>query len=119
MNSPARDVIFALGLAVVLVGGSYGEGHPKSPSDVIQFKGLTIPHPGAGALALVAVACLALAWRRQWPVAVLGISTAAVSIYTLLGYVNGAAVLAPAIAVYSGLGFDHAARDTHVMYQRR
>ena len=25
----------------------------------------------------------------------------------------------PAIAVYSRLGFDHAARDTHVMYQRR
>jgi signal transduction histidine kinase len=100
VNSPARDVIFALGLAVVLVGGSYGEGHPKSPADTIQFKGLTIPHPGVGALALVAVACVALAWRRQWPVAVLGISTAAVCIYSLLGYVNGAAMLAPAIAVY-------------------
>jgi signal transduction histidine kinase len=101
VNSPARDVIFALGLTVVLVGGTYGEGHPKSPSDTIQFKGLTIPHPGPGALALVAVACLALAWRRQWPVAVLGVSTAAVCIFSLLGYVNGAAMLAPAIAVYS------------------
>ncbi len=101
MNSPARDVIFALGLTVILVGGSYGEAHPKSPSDTIQFKGIPIPHPGPGALALVAVACLALAWRRQWPVAVLGISTAAVCIYSLLGYVNGAAMLAPAIAVYS------------------
>ena len=101
MNSPARDVIFAVGLTVVLVGGTYGEGHPKSPSDTIQFKGIPIPHPGPGALALVAVACLALAWRRQWPVAVLGISTAAVCIFTLLGYVNGAAMLAPAIAVYS------------------
>ncbi len=101
VNSPLRDVIFALGLTVILVGGTIGEGHPKSPSDVIQFKGLTIPHPGPGALALVAVACLALAWRRQWPVAVLGISTAAVCIFTLLGYVNGAALVAPAIAVYS------------------
>ncbi len=101
VNSPARDVIFALGLTVVLVGGTYGEGHPTSPSDTIQFKGIPIPHPGPGALALVAVACLALAWRRQWPVAVLGISTAAVCIFTLLGYVNGAAMLAPAIAVYS------------------
>ncbi|HEY9243327.1 MAG TPA: histidine kinase [Streptosporangiaceae bacterium] len=101
VNSPARDVIIALGLAVVLVSGTYGEGHPTSPSDKIQFRGIPIPHPGIGALALVAVACLALIWRRQWPVAVLGISTAAVCIFTLLGYVNGAALVAPAIAVYS------------------
>ncbi len=101
MNTPARDVILVLALTVLLVSGTYGEGHPSSPPDKIQFRGIPIPHPGAGALALVAVACLALLWRRQWPVAVLGISTAAVCIFTLLGYVNGAALVAPAIAVYS------------------
>ncbi len=101
VNSPARDVIFALGLTVILIGGTIGEGHPRSPSDTIQFPRHVIPHPTPAALALVAVACLALVWRRQWPVAVLGISTAAVGIFSLLGYVNGAALLAPAIAVYT------------------
>jgi signal transduction histidine kinase len=101
VNSPARDVVFAIVIAVVLVLASYGEGNPRSRSDQIMFPGHRIPHPSPGALVLVGVACLALAWRRQWPVAVLGISTAAVCIYSLLGYVNGAAVLAPVIAVYT------------------
>jgi signal transduction histidine kinase len=100
-NSPARDAVFALFVTVALVYGSYGEGHPQSPSDRIQFVGRSIPHPTAGALALVAVACLVLAWRRRWPVAVLAVSTAAVTGYTLLGYINGAALLAPVLALYA------------------
>ena len=36
-----------------------------------------------------ALACLVLAWRRRWPVTVLGVSVAAVTAYTLLGYLNG------------------------------
>ena len=47
------------------------------------------------------VACLALAWRRRWPVAVLVVSTAAVTAWTLLGYVNGAVLLAPTVALYA------------------
>ena len=101
LDSPARDVIFALGMTVVLVGGTYGEGHPKSPSDRILFPRQVIPHPPTSALLLVAAACLALIWRRRWPVAVLVISTVAVTAYTLLGYVNGAALLVPAIALYT------------------
>jgi signal transduction histidine kinase len=101
LNSPARDAVFAVLVAVVLVYGSYGEGHPQSPSDRIQFAGRPIPHPAAGALALVAIACLALAWRRRWPVAVLAVSTAAVAGYSLLGYINGAALLAPVLALYA------------------
>ena len=50
------------------------------------------------ALALVAVACLALAWRRRYPVTVLAVSIAAVTIYTLLGYVNGAALTRPGLS---------------------
>ena len=49
----------------------------------------------------MAVASLVLIWRNRWPAAVLAVSTAAVLGYTLLGYVNGAALLAPAAAVYA------------------
>src|SRR6266702_4017992 len=101
LNSPARDVVFALVVAVVLIAGTYGEAHPNSPSDTIQFHGHAVPNPPLAALLLVAVACLALAGRRRWPVAVLAVSTAAVVAYTLLGYVNGAALLAPTLALYA------------------
>ena len=87
-------------VTVLLVYGTYGEGHPSQASDLVQFHGRPVPHPTA-ALALVAVACLALAWRRRYPVAVLAVAAAAVTIYSLLGYVNGAAVLAPIIALYA------------------
>jgi len=90
----------AVVLTVILVYGSYGEGHPQGVADRVQFRGHPVPHPTA-ALLLVAVACLVLAWRRRWPVAVLAISVAAVTAYTLLGYVNGAALIAPVIALYA------------------
>jgi signal transduction histidine kinase len=99
--SPAvRDAILAVVLALLLVSGSLGEGSPNNPADRIQFRGHTPPHPGAAVL-LVAVACLALAWRRRYPVAVLVVSTAAVSAYSLLGYVNGASLIAPIVALYA------------------
>jgi len=101
LNSPVRDVAFALVVTVVLVSGSYGEGHPSSPSDQIQFRGHVIPHPTFAALLLVAIACLALAWRHRRPVAVLAVSAAAVTVYSLLGYVNGAALVAPVLALYA------------------
>jgi len=99
-DSPVRDATLAVVLTVVLVFGSYGEGHPNQPGDVAQFHHHPIPHPTA-ALALVAVACLALAWRRRYPVTVLAVSATAVVIYSLLGYVNGASLIAPALAVYA------------------
>jgi signal transduction histidine kinase len=99
-RSPVRDVVLVGVLTVILVYGTYGEGYPKQQADLGQFHGHPVPHPTA-ALALVAVACLALAWRRRYPVTVLAVSVAAVTIYTLLGYVNGAALLAPVIALYA------------------
>jgi signal transduction histidine kinase len=100
-RSPARDIVFAGLMTAITVSGSYGEGHPHNPADLVQFHGHQIPHPSAGALLLVALASLVLARRNRWPVAVLTVSTAAVLAYTLLGYVNGAALLAPAAAVYA------------------
>jgi signal transduction histidine kinase len=49
----------------------------------------------------VAVASLALIWRNRFPLSVLVVATAGVFAYTLLGYVNGAALIAPAVAVYA------------------
>jgi signal transduction histidine kinase len=101
LRSPARDVLFAALVTAITVYGSYGEGHPHNPSDLVQFHNAPIPHPSAASLLLVAVASVVLAWRNRWPLAVLAVSTAAVLGYTLLGYVNGAALLAPAAAVYA------------------
>ncbi len=88
-------------MTAVTVSGSYGEGHPHNRADVVQFSGHHIPQPSAAALLLVALASVVLAWRNRWPVGVLTVSTAAVLAYTLLGYVNGAALIAPAAAVYA------------------
>jgi len=100
LASPVRDVALALIATFVLVFGSYGEGHPRQLGDVAQFHNQPIPHPTA-ALALVALACLALAWRRRYPVTVLAVSATAVAVYSLLGYVNGAGLVAPVLAVYA------------------
>src|SRR5215471_4129592 len=99
--SPAvQDAAVAVLVTLLLVSGSLGEGNPSNPADRIQFRGHAVPHPGAAVL-LVAVACLALAWRRRYPIAVLAVSVAAVSAYSLLGYVNGAALVAPILALYA------------------
>jgi signal transduction histidine kinase len=100
LGSPVRDVVLALAVTVVLLAGSYGEGHPRDPGNQDQFRGHLAPQPGA-ALLLVVVACLALAWRRRHPVAVLAVSTAAVVGYSLLHYVNGSALIAPVLALYA------------------
>src|ERR1022692_4137225 len=99
-GSPVRDAVLALVVTALLVLGSLGEGNPKNPSDHAQFRGHPVPHPGV-ALLLVAGACLALAWRCRWPVPVLAVSVGAVTVYSLLGYVNGASLIAPVLALYA------------------
>jgi signal transduction histidine kinase len=99
-DSPARDTGFALAMTALLVAGSYGEAHPTTPSNQV-INGHPVPHTPDAAYILVAVACLVLAFRRRWPAAVLVTSTVAVAVYSLLGYVNGAALLAPAAALYA------------------
>jgi signal transduction histidine kinase len=96
---PLRDAAAALALTGALVYGAYGEAHPSTTA--YFHGGHHLPHTPSAALVLVGVACLVLAWRRRWPVAVLGISVAAATAYTLLGYLNGAVLVAPMIAVYT------------------
>jgi signal transduction histidine kinase len=100
LGSPVRDAVLAVVVTALLVLGSLGEGSPNNPADRTQFRGHLPPHPGA-ALLLVGVACLALAWRRRYPVTVLAVAVAAVTVYSLLGYVNGASLVAPILALYA------------------
>ena len=99
-RSSARDAVYAVLMTVITVFGAYGEAHPRQISDQIPANSAAA-HTPAAALLLVAVASLVLVVRNRWPLAVLGVSVAAVTVYSALGYVNGAALLAPVIAVYT------------------
>ncbi len=99
-EGPARDVLIALGMTVLTILGAYGEAHPTRSSDIVM-NGHHVPHTPDAALLLVAAAGLVLVGRRRYPLVVLTISTAAVMTYSLLGYVNGAALLSPTFALYT------------------
>jgi signal transduction histidine kinase len=91
------DGVLAVGLAVFLTVGTYGasQGQPgRRPFD-------------AGAVALVIVAAAALAWRRRYPVAVLGVVFGATLIYFVLGYANGPIWLALIIAYFTAVLAGH------------
>ena len=94
------DVLFAVLVTLVLVLGAHGESHPTNPANRISH-GHVVPAAPAAAYLLVAAASLILIWRRRYPVLVLAVSLAGVAAYTGLGYVNGAALLAPTIAMYA------------------
>src|SRR2546429_552827 len=98
-SPPVRDAALALVVTVALLYGAYGEAHPSTTA--YFHSGHHLPQTPTTALILVAVACLVLAWRRRWPVAVLGVSVAAATTYTLLGYLNGAVLVAPMAALYT------------------
>ncbi len=98
-HPPARDAVLALALTAALLYGAYGEAHPSTTA---YFKsGQQLPHTPTPALILVAVATLVLIWRRRWPVVVLCVSVAAATVYTLLGYLNGAVLVAPMVALFT------------------
>ena len=103
-SPPARDAVLALAVTVALLYGAYGEAHPSIRPAYFQG-GHHLPQTPRPRSSSSAVACLALAWRRRWPVAVLGVSVAAATIYTLLGYVNGAVLVAPMVALYTVAAF--------------
>jgi signal transduction histidine kinase len=99
-ESPVRDVPLALAMTALLLTGSYSEAHPQQPRDYFPNGHHSLNTPTAAYL-LVATATLALVWRRRRPAAVLTVSTGAVVVYSLLGYVNGSALLAPAVGLYT------------------
>ncbi|MEO6858149.1 MAG: sensor histidine kinase [Solirubrobacteraceae bacterium] len=94
------DAVFAMVVTLATVAGSLGESHPDHGPGGLPV-GQHVPAATPAAYLLLAVAGLALAGRRRRPVAVLAVSMGGVLAYTCLGYVNGAALLLPVIALYA------------------
>ena len=98
---PPRSLWDGLGVATataLIVLGSLGESYPTRPAD--QLPPGTSPPPWPAYL-LVAAAGIALAVRRRWPIGVWAFTVVTVSVYSMLGYVYGAALIAPTIALYA------------------
>ncbi len=91
----ALDFVLAALLALLVVSGSVGEA--KAPN----YGGPLQPYPPNWAFALVAVAALVLIGRRRWPQGTFAVSLVAVLVYTGLGYVDGAALVAPMVGLYN------------------
>ncbi|MGH2858723.1 MAG: sensor histidine kinase [Solirubrobacteraceae bacterium] len=96
----AFDVGFAIAMAAITVLSSLAEGAPNRQFDK-PAAGQHIPHVEVAAVVIVLVGALALIWRRRAPVRTLAVSLAAAVAFTCLGYVNGAAMLNPVVALYA------------------
>jgi signal transduction histidine kinase len=98
------DWVLALVMLAVTLVGSIGEANAH-----VNALGATVTsggHPAVrsaswAAFILVALAAVSLAWRRRFPLVVLGVSLSAVAAYSLIGYVNGTALIDVMIALYT------------------
>lgn len=99
-GSWAFDAALAVAASGVALGGSIGEATAKTHASTHQLHLIQSNQPGA-AYALVVVAGLVLIGRRQWPLGVLAASVAAVAAYSAAGFVPGAALICPYVAMYS------------------
>jgi signal transduction histidine kinase len=97
--SPRRDAITASILTVITVYAAYGEAHPSAPRAYFTGQHHHLPHTPDAALLLAAACAAVLAWRHRYPRLVLCASAAAVVAYSLAGWVNGAMLVMPAIAL--------------------
>jgi signal transduction histidine kinase len=107
---PVLSVWDALGVATataLIVLGSLGESYPTNAADQLPADGRPAPWP---AYLLVASAGLALAWRHRWPIGVWAFTVVTVSLYSVLGYVYGAALIAPTIALYTAVSLSRTRR---------
>ena len=100
VHPPARDAIIVVVVTVILVDGATARAPRQSvrPDPISRATRRRSPgrvHPRRRRQDL------ALLWRRRAPVAVLVVSVAAASVYSLLGLVNGAILIAPILALYS------------------
>ncbi|MEO8899817.1 MAG: sensor histidine kinase [Candidatus Dormibacter sp.] len=103
-RSYVSDGVFALVMLAVTLAGSIAEAlaHVDQFGQTVTSGGhAVIPNASWAAFVLVGVAAASLAWRRRYPVMVLAASLTCVVVYTLLGYVNGAALLVVMIALYT------------------
>jgi signal transduction histidine kinase len=99
-----RDWILALVMLAVTLVGSIGEANARlnaSGEPVSTGGHPAVPNASWVVFVLVAIAAVSLAWRRRFPLAVLGVSLVCVSTYSLIGYVNGTALLDVMVALYT------------------
>jgi signal transduction histidine kinase len=99
-----KDGVLALVMLGITLTGSIGEALApvNSFGQTIASGGHPVVQNASwAAFVLVAFAAISLAWRRRYPLAVLGVSLTCVVVYTTLGYVNGAALLDVMIALYT------------------
>lgn len=98
------DALLAAAMLAVTLVGSIGEA--LAPVNAFGQTVTSGGHPAVrgawwAAFLVVAAAALALAWRRRRPVAILTFTVTCVAAYSLLGYVNGTAVLDVMVALYT------------------
>ncbi len=84
----ARDVLPAVGVGIVQIGGVIAAGHHQIGQRPMDAWGI----------ALLAVGPVALAFRRRWPVGVLAVTFAATMAYWLTDFPRGPAFLALLVA---------------------
>lgn len=98
------DWVLALVMLAVTLVGSIGEANARVNAvgaTVVTGGHPAVPNASWMAFGLVAVAAISLVWRRRFPMIVLGVSLTCVAAYSMIGYVNGTALLDVMVALYT------------------
>jgi signal transduction histidine kinase len=98
------DIVLALAMTAVTLGGSIGEALSRvnGVGEIVVSGGHPVVSNANWAVFLLpAAAAVSLAWRRHYPVQVLVVSLACVVAYSMFRYENGTALLDVVIALYT------------------